>query len=229
MSRFFLALAVLLLLSSPSWGETDQTPTAGATRFVESLSNDVLRVSRTVGITAEQRDVALRRVLERGLDLAVISRFVLGRHWASASPEQLSEYQRLFSDYLVGAYAKLLQKHRVESFAVTSADDLGLEHTKVRSQIVLVGGESVEWSWRVREFDGQYRVIDLFANGVSMAVTFRSEFGSVVANYGLDALLESLRMRTGRSQAALESAVGLIPVAASLAASGELLALKLRN
>ena len=41
-------------------------------------------------------------------------------------------------------------------------------------------------------------MLDMSAAGVSLAALYRTEFGSVVASRGLDALLEALRKRTGR-------------------------------
>ena len=58
-------------------------------------------------------------------------------------------------------------------------------------------GVPVEWNWRLRQDGEDYRVIDVSAAGVSLAALYRTEFGSVVANRGLDALLEALRKRTG--------------------------------
>ena len=55
--------------------------------------------------------------------------------------------------------------------------------------------------WHVRKIDGRYRVIDIMVEGVSMAVTQRSEFASVARRDGLDGLLAILRARTANTSA----------------------------
>ena len=51
----------------------------------------------------------------------------------------------------------------------------------------------VRIEWRVRETQGVYRLIDVAVEGVSLVVTNRSEFDSVVSRQGLDALITQIR------------------------------------
>ena len=48
----------------------------------------------------------------------------------------------------------------------------------------------------MRPKDGRYRIIDIMVEGVSMAVTQRSEFNAVVRQHGMQGLLQILRART---------------------------------
>ena len=47
----------------------------------------------------------------------------------------------------------------------------------------------------MREGDAGYRIIDVVAEGVSLAVTTRNEFGAIVSQDGIDGLLAQLRER----------------------------------
>ena len=51
--------------------------------------------------------------------------------------------------------------------------------------------------------DGQPRIVDVAVEGVSMMLTFRSEFDAIVARSGIDGLLQEL---AGRSRAAAAKA-----------------------
>ena len=52
--------------------------------------------------------------------------------------------------------------------------------------------------WRVRDEKGELRIIDVMVEGLSMAVTQRSEFSSVARKSGIDGLLQSLRENIAR-------------------------------
>ncbi len=64
--------------------------------------------------------------------------------------------------------------------------------TKVRSQDTA----PTRVAYRVRNLDGNYKIIDVLVEGVSLVTTQRSEFSSVVTRDGIDGLLAVLRERT---------------------------------
>jgi phospholipid transport system substrate-binding protein len=57
--------------------------------------------------------------------------------------------------------------------------------------------KSVRIDWRIRANEGTYKVVDILVEGISMSVTKRSEFASVIRRNGdnVEALLVELRKR----------------------------------
>jgi phospholipid transport system substrate-binding protein len=55
-------------------------------------------------------------------------------------------------------------------------------------------------SWRVRENNGDFKILDIVGEGVSMAITLRSEYSTVLKNNGgqLPPLTEALREKVAR-------------------------------
>src|SRR3546814_1164520 len=72
----------------------------------------------------------------------------------------------------------------------------------IDSRIERAGGQPVRVSWRVRETDGTFKILDIVAEGVSMAIALRSEYGTVLKNNGgqLPPLTEALREKVARSE-----------------------------
>ena len=56
-------------------------------------------------------------------------------------------------------------------------------------------GSDVSVDWRVRERGGSMKILDVIVEGVSMSVTQRSDFSSVIQRGGgnVDVLLDHLR------------------------------------
>ena len=79
---------------------------------------------------------------------------------------------------------------------MTGAKVVSDQDALVSSRILSNGEPPLQVDWRLRERDGAAPVtIDLIVEGVSLIVTLRSEFGSVIERQGFDGLLVELRQR----------------------------------
>jgi phospholipid transport system substrate-binding protein len=126
-----------------------------------------------------------------------IARFVLGRYWRSASEQEQQEFLRLFEDYVVFVYGTRLSNFNGETFKVRSSrtDESG---TVVSSDIVGPSGEApIKVDWRLITDKGAFKINDVVIEGISMLVTQRSEFASVIQRHGgqVGGLLTMMRER----------------------------------
>ena len=84
------------------------TQPAEATKFVEALTERVSGVLARYEQGSESDRQALTQLAEEAFALDVVSRFVLGPTWQQASPAQQQEFQRVFSQWMVGVYGRRL-------------------------------------------------------------------------------------------------------------------------
>ena len=178
------------------------TSTEGASQFVKWLAEQAIATLRAPGMSLEQRETVFRNLLRQGFDLPFLGRFVLGRHWRTATPEQRNDFQQVFEEYILRTYSYRLGGYAGESFTVLSARAAGTKDVMVSTRIARPSGPPVKADWRVRVIADQYKIIDIMVAGVSMAVTQRSEFASVIKRNGLQGLLTALRARVDRFPAA---------------------------
>jgi phospholipid transport system substrate-binding protein len=170
-----------------------QTPSEEAARFVQKLGNEAVGIVGTHRVlTSEKRQAALRDLIERGFNLRLTSQFVLGKYWQRATPEQRAEFQDLFTQYLVNSYARHLGSVRAETLTIVASHAVGEKDVLVETSIESTDGIAKP-VWRVRSQEGQYKIIDVSVDGVSLALTQRREFASVANREGLDGLLKMLR------------------------------------
>lgn len=168
----------------------------GSTQFIQWMGEQALSTLRSPGVTLEQREAAFRGLMRQGFDIEFIGRFVLGRYWQQATPEQRADYIQLFGEFLVKTYARRLGGYSGETFGIVSAVPAGDQDVQVRTRIDRPSGPPLFCDWRVRVINNQYRIIDVSVEGISMAVTQRQDFAAVVQNGGVPALLAALRART---------------------------------
>lgn len=182
------------------------TGAAGATvndaaYFINQLGNQAISTLRATDLTLDQRESRFRSLLSEGFDLRFIGRFVLGRYWRGATPDQQNDYIALYGEYLLQTYAARLGGYAGETMMVTGARRANDKDIVVSTKLDRPSGPSIAADWRVRLIDGQYRIIDIMVEGISMAITQRSDFASVVRRDGIDGLLIILRARTTKISA----------------------------
>src|SRR5262249_32280675 len=131
-------------------------------------------------------------------DCAGIARFVLGRYWRSASEEEQQEFVKLFEDYVVFVYATRLSNFGGETMKVRGSRSDG-DGVVGSAEVASPGAPAaLKIDWRLVTENGAYKINDVIVEGVSMAVTQRSEFASVVQRNGgqLRGLIAMMREKT---------------------------------
>ncbi|BBK35508.1 toluene tolerance protein [Allostella sp. ATCC 35155] len=165
--------------------------------LVEQLGDKAIR-QLTGDMPRSERESRFQNLLSSGFDVDAIGRFTLGRYWNQASPAEQQEYLKLFEKFIVQAYAARFAEYAGEQFRVVS-DRADGEVTLVQSQIFKPGSQPARVDWRVRTTSGQPKIVDVVVEGVSMAVTQRSEFAAVIQRSGgrVAGLIRALRDKTG--------------------------------
>lgn len=163
--------------------------------FINSMGKDAISFLGNASLSNSQKQKKFQTLLQSSFDMSGIGRFALGRHWRTATPQQQAEYQKLFESMVVDVYSSRFGEYNGEKFSIDGSRADGKKDILVNSSIIPNGGSKIKVDWRVREKNGQMKVIDVVIEGVSMALTQRSDFSSVIQRGGgkIDVLLEHLR------------------------------------
>jgi len=149
-------------------------------------------------LSEAERETRFRNLLESQFDMPGISKFVLARYWRAASDAERANFQRLFEDLLVQAYAKKFTEYAGEHFQVSGSQANNDDSITVNSLVSRPNGDVVRLDWRVADAGG-LKVSDLIVEGVSLRTTYRSDVASVIQNNGgkVADLIDALREKTG--------------------------------
>jgi phospholipid transport system substrate-binding protein len=148
--------------------------------------------------TPAQRVARFHELFREDFDVPGIARFVLGRYWKTATPEQQQEFVKLFEDYIALVYSNQLAAYSGETLRVTGSRT-SAEEAIVASEIIRPSGSPpVKVDWHLTDRNGAYKISDVTVDGISMAVTQRSEFASVIQRNGgqVANLIAQLREKT---------------------------------
>ena len=115
-----------------------------------------------------------------------IAKFVAGEAWKSAKQETKKEYIKNFKRHLALNIASMMQGYSNQKY------ELSKSKIDQKNKIILIDMEifsetgSVVVTWRVKESKGRYFVIDLIVADISLVVTKRSEFNSMLKSVNYD-------------------------------------------
>lgn len=184
--------ALVVLLSHNSLAEdvwrTD--PTAFINHFSQAGINDIL----TADISDAEKTERFRTLFNDGFDIPAIGRFVLARNWRRAGDAEKQEFVDLFEDVIVYTWSRRFGEYDGQTIEVRGTTPDGETGTLVDSVIVDTTGETIAVQWRLRLRDEGLRIVDIIIEGVSMAITYRQDYASVIRqNGGLNGLLGELR------------------------------------
>ena len=193
------AAAILLVATIVAPAHAATTDAAGG--FVDKLGQDTIAVLDRIGPDEAARRKAIAALLDEAVDLELIARLCLGRHWRTASEGERAEYVRLFRDNVLAVLARRMGFYTGgERFVVTATQPAG-GGAMGSSEIIYASNDPPRRvEGRVRINGGAPVIIDVLPEGVSLVLTYRSEFDEVMARGGMEGLLQELRARA-KSQA----------------------------
>ncbi|MDA0261525.1 MAG: ABC transporter substrate-binding protein [Proteobacteria bacterium] len=190
-------VAIVILIVSPWAASSGRADIDNPRAFVQTLGSEAIEMLSNPSLSEADRTAEFRRILVGAFDLRSLGRFILGRHWRRATPDERKEFDQLFEDYVVATYASRLGQYHGETLIVGEARSDSAGDVFVSSEVVPREGPRARVDWRVRGRAGDYKIIDVLVEGVSMAITQRSEFSSVIQRSGgkVSGLLTELRKK----------------------------------
>jgi phospholipid transport system substrate-binding protein len=188
----FMALAPVSAFAQPA-----APPSGPVVQFVQELGNQALTSLTAKDLAQQERSERVRALLVKYFDIQTIGRFVLGPYWAQATPDQQKEYLSLFENMIVQTYTQRFADYSGQSFTVKGLVSSDNQDSIVTSVIIQPDGPPVHVDWRVRNESGTYKIVDVLIENVSMSITQRADFSSIIQNGGgkVEALLAALRNR----------------------------------
>lgn len=188
-------LFILVIMGTASLAQAQTSPD-GAADFLRKVGDETIILLKDDARAQHEKEAELRQILDKSIDMRTIGRFALGKTWRDLDGTQKSRYLILFRDYLLYSYSKRLLTYAGETFSVVQSKPVrrdALVYTLIKQST----GHPLKSNWRIRHKGESYFVIDVIVEGISMAVTQRSEFRAVIRQRGIEGFFESLESIIG--------------------------------
>ncbi|MFL2650468.1 MAG: phospholipid-binding protein MlaC [Alphaproteobacteria bacterium] len=190
--NLFLITFSLLFFSNVS----ADSNTEGSKSFVEKLGKEVIETVSDEKLTDSQRRSNFRYLYLNAFDNFYISRFVLGRYWKRIDKSVREEFIKTFNDYIVSTYAPKFKGWQGEFKAVDALIEKNFYNVKM--DVINKDGPVLKLIWKIYlDKNKNFKILDVNIDGVSMLVTQRAEFMSVIKNNpdGVIGLIKAMKKK----------------------------------
>lgn len=171
----------------------DETAEQVALEVVSTLVHDAHDAMTAGDMDQDARFATLTEAIGEAFAFDVWERFLLGEH--DLSPGQRETFRELLPGFLANLYAERFGKGLEARPEVVGARSVRRD-VLVKARIPRPNAEPLPVEYRVRDFEGRGpQVIDIMVGGVSFLLLKRDEFGAIIENQGVDALLDFMRER----------------------------------
>jgi len=189
-SKRFIFKTVILAVCVCMWalpaiaGESPQT-------VVQTGMDQIFEILKQYPQDTPARREMILAVVDRYFDFEAIARLAIGPQWGSVPPEKRKEFTQGFSRLLFDTYIGDIEKYAGQKIAYNTKS-VAQGYTVVEALVKEQGGPvSLDYSLHLR--DGNWKVYDVSVQGMSLAVNYRSQFDSILANGSFDDLLRTLK------------------------------------
>jgi phospholipid transport system substrate-binding protein len=194
MKKFLAFVLGLMMMSAPAYA----IDAAKAENFIKNITQQGIEELVNSNVSAAEKNARFTKLFNQDLDLDFIGKFVLGRYWRTATPQQRKDFIDVYRKLNIQTWSA-----RFDEFKGRHFEFLGTESSKspdqifVNTQVPMDEGAPAQVKWRVKETNGQMRVVDIIIENVSLAQTSRSEYTSYIQKSpnGIDGLIADLRSR----------------------------------
>lgn len=197
--------AALIMALSIVLGGTASAVDEEPKQVVEEITSRVIKVLADDGASTEDKRAAVQQIVYAWTDFETMSRLVLARNWSKLDESQQKEFVEQFRQHLSNTYGKNVDGYRDEKVTILSARDEARGDVTVKTSIVRGGPNDIFVDYRLRKTGGQWRIIDVVIERVSLVSNFRSQFQEIIAKGGAAGLLSSLRAKNAKGEGAKES------------------------
>jgi phospholipid transport system substrate-binding protein len=188
-----LALAVMMTLAYPSFAVAE-----GAKDQLKQTVDNVLGILTDPNLKGEAKSRERRQKLEEAIyarfDFAEMAKRSLGAEWRKRSPAEQEEFVKLFTSLLQAAYLDDLESYNGEKVRYLN-DRQEKDYAQVNTKITNKKGEDFSVDYRLQNMNGDWKVVDVVIENISLVNNYRSQFNHVIAKSSYAELVRTMKQK----------------------------------
>ncbi len=180
---------MILLLSTSFLNASESS------EWLRSEIDVILNAYKNTSFSNAERFELIENTINNNFAGAGIAKFVSGNSWTSASKETKKEYIKLFKKHLALSIASLMKGYSNQEYQLIDSKYDEKNKVSMIDMEIKNDTRNLLVTWRVKKSKDRYFVIDLLVADISLVVTKRSEFNSILKTIDndLSALNDILR------------------------------------
>ncbi len=192
--RSLLATTLLLsgagALAAPAPGDV-------VTGFHEVLIGN-MKQGATLGCSGRSSRIAA--AVDGSFDLPYLASRVMRRQWKTLTPEQQTRFTTTFRDLVLATYTSQFAKFGGEKFETLATRELADGTRQVNAKLTPGSGNPVNFDYVLHDVGGQWRIVNVVADGVSDLAIRASQYDKAFKSVGFDGLLKQIESQTAANR-----------------------------
>ena len=151
-----------------------------AKNWLNKEINIIISAYQNTDLPNENKFLMIEQTINNNFAGTGIAKFVAGQSWKNASKETKLEYIKLFKRHLALNIASMMQGYSNQSYELTNSSYDEKNKINLIDMEIFSDTGSIQVTWRVKKSKDRFFVIDLLVADISLVVTKRSEFNSML-------------------------------------------------
>jgi phospholipid transport system substrate-binding protein len=164
-------------------------------KILSILNNPSLKAPGKAG---EQKRLIWQAVDER-FDWEELSRRSLGPHWTKLGSEERKEFISLYSTLLRRTYLNRVDDYSGENVRY-GQERIDGEYGVVELRVITRTGKEIPATYRLIRKGADWRVYDIWVQGVSLVNNYRAQFNSIITRSSYEELVRLLKDRAAKEE-----------------------------
>ena len=175
MRFLFIFIFLISLTSQKSFADE-------ASSWLKKEIDVILGAYKNEKMSRETRFLMIEDTINYNFAGTGIAKFVSGESWKQANKETKKEYIQLFKRHLALSIASMMQGYSNQDYNLINDKFDSKNKVSMINMEILNETGSLMVTWRVKKSKDRFFIIDLLVADISLVVTKRSEFNSMLKN-----------------------------------------------
>ena len=190
-----MVLTVVFAVPGLLWAESNDPQAA-----VQELLGEIRQIKKNLSGQEKADNQKHAHSALVWLNVAEISKKALGKHWAKRSDSEQKRFQALLGELFLHVAFPSSAKFFTELDLVYGKTTEEKQRTVVPLTVVHEKEGEVDINFRLTRTAGNWQVVDVILDGVSMRNNLRSKFYKVITKKGFDELMRKMEKKLKASK-----------------------------
>lgn len=208
-----IAAGWMLQAAAPAAAATSaaQDSAEQPSQVVETAASGLLKALDADRQTYRREPAKVRALVDQyilpHLDTQFSAQLVLGKYWRTATPQERQRFIDAFYHSMLNNYGAAIVDFTSNMLKVyPTRVSPGTQNATVRTQMMRSNGAPVSVNYYMRMTPQGWKAWDVVIDGVSYVMSYRQDFGSQIAQQGIDAVIN--RLERGEKPAQIGKTTG---------------------
>ena len=161
---------------------TENAQADEAADWLKTEIDFILQAYENKGTSDKDRFLMIENTINYNFAGAGIAKFVSGNAWLKADKNTKKEYIELFKRHLALTIASMMQGYSKQTYKLINSKYDKKNKVSLIDMEIYTDTGSLLVTWRVKQSKNRFYVIDLIVADISLVVTKRDEFNSLLKN-----------------------------------------------